>query len=499
MKQPYILAIDEGTTNAKAIAVSNQGQVLAKGSVSLSIHYPEPGWVEQDPEEIWSATLEAMEHCLATLDRQLLQGVAISNQRESVLAWDRTTGRALSPLISWQCRRSEAICQQIAQKSLAAEIQSRTGAVIDPLYPASKIKWLLAHIDNGLERASLGEICVGTVDSWLVWKLTGGKQFVTDHSNASRYQLFNINEFRWDPLLLDLYEIPQQCLPQVLPSSDIRGVTIDLKKVAAGVPIVAQVGDSHAALFGQGGFESGVVKATYGTGSSLMVRVERRPLQDFGVCSTVAWHDGKPRLALEGNITHTGAALKFVANLLGVKDIETLSQMAWSVNDTQGVYFVPALAGLGAPHWDPNARGLICGLTDAATPAHIARAAFESVAYQIADLLFAMENASGMTLTAISVDGGPTRNRDLMQFQADVLQKKIVKRDVAEVSALGAAFLGGRALGWWQDNQSILALLPASEEILPTEQSETIKTTYQHWKQAIQRARFQPYNVEEIQ
>ncbi len=498
MSQPFILAIDEGTTNAKAIAVSQTGNVLSKGSVPVQLVHPHPGWAEQDPEAIWAAIEAAMKSCLESLDSTLLAGIAISNQRESVLIWDRDSGEALTPLVSWQCRRSEGICAEIANKPEAELVKTLTGSVIDPLFPASKIRWLLDSIENGTERAVNGELCAGTVDSWLVWKLTGGKQFVTDASNASRYQLFNINTFSWDPQLLDLYQIPQQCLPEIRPSSGERGVTAGVSCLTDGVPILSQAGDSHAALYGQGGFNPGVVKATYGTGSSLMVRIDTAPKHDLGVCTTVAWDDGKPSLAMEGNITHTGSGIKFISKMLGIEDINKLSDMAWSVEDTGGVFFVPALAGLGAPYWDVKARGLITGLTDAATPAHIARAAFESVAYQVADLLFAMEASADISLSELSVDGGPTNNHHLMQFQADLLQKRIVKRDVVEVSALGAAFFAGKALGWWPDYQSLSKLLPASEVIEPNPNADLIRNNYKLWKQAVCRARFQPNNEEVI-
>ncbi|CAM3623802.1 Glycerol kinase [Vibrio aerogenes CECT 7868] len=491
MAQPFILAIDEGTTNAKAIAVSQSGQVLSKGSQPVELVYPHPGWAEQDPEQIWQATVSAISACLQPLAGDVPSGIAISNQRESVLIWERSTGKALTPLVSWQCRRSEEICRQIAQKPEAEQVKAFTGSVIDPLFPATKIRWLLDTLEQGTERAVKGELCAGTVDSWLVWKLTGGQQFVTDASNASRYQLFNIHTFAWDSQLLDLYQIPRQCLPDVLPSCGLRGQTSGLSVLPDGIPVLSQIGDSHAALYGQGGFNPGVVKATYGTGSSLMVRIETPPKQDLGVSTTVAWDDGKPGLAMEGNITHTGSAIQFISRMLGITEIDQLSEMAWSVKDSREVFFVPALAGLGAPHWDANARGLITGLTDAATPAHIARAAFESVAYQVADLLFAMEQSAEMTLSELSVDGGPTKNQQLMQFQADLLQKRIIKRDIAEVSALGAAFLAGRALNWWPDHQSLTALLPASEVVIPNPDAEQIHQHYKQWQQAIQRARFQ--------
>lgn len=492
MSQPFILAIDEGTTNAKAIAVSQSGQVLSKGSVAVELVHPHPGWAEQDPEAIWGATQSAIAACLQQLDSELLAGIAISNQRESVLVWDRSTGQALTPLVSWQCRRSEEICADIANKPQAELVKKLTGSVIDPLFPASKIRWLLEHLDNGMQRAINGELCVGTVDSWLVWKLTGGKQFVTDASNASRYQLFNISTFSWDPLLLDLYQIPEQCLPKVIASTGERGVTVGLSTIKDGIPVLAQAGDSHAALYGQGGFNSGVVKATYGTGSSLMVRINQPPQHDYGVSTTVAWDDDRPSLAMEGNITHTGSAIKFISKILGISDINKLSELAWSVEHSEGVFFVPALAGLGAPYWDAKARGLITGLTDAAMPAHIARAAFESVAYQVADLFFAMQLSGEMKFSALSVDGGPSKNQHLMQFQADLLQVPIIRSETTEISALGVAYMAGRTLKWWPEYRDLDALAKEVQVIKPNPENKLVLDSYKLWKEAIDRARYSP-------
>ncbi|TNH07843.1 FGGY family carbohydrate kinase [Testudinibacter sp. TR-2022] len=490
MATPFIVSLDEGTTNAKAITVAQDGDILSKGSVPVQLEHPVAGWAEQDPIAIWEATRKAIMLCLEGLDVSDLKGVAISNQRESVLIWDRQTGKPLSPVVSWQCRRSEALCQTIAFSLEADEIKQRTGAVLDPLYPASKIKWLLNHLENGMERAKSGELCVGTIDVWLVWQLTAGESFVTDFSNASRYQLFNIHTGQWDARLLEIFAIPEQCLPEIRPSSGYRGVTKDSGVLPDAIPVLSQIGDSHAALYGQDGFVDGVVKATYGTGSSLMTKSSFVPEKDFGVGTTVAWHDGELSIALEGNITHTGSALGFVTRLLGISGVDVLSEMAQSVNHNQGVYFVPALAGLGAPYWDSQARGIITGLTDATTPAVVARAAFESVTYQIADLFFAMEKTLGKPLETLSVDGGPTKNRWLMQLQADVLQRPIVCGDVAEVSALGAAYLAGRALGWWKTYADLLALPHKTHTILPNPKSDRIEQNYQAWQSAVQKARF---------
>ncbi|TCP92139.1 glycerol kinase [Cricetibacter osteomyelitidis] len=492
MGTPFIIAIDEGTTNAKAVAVGIDGHILAKGSVPVTLTHPQPGWAEQDPITIWQATESAVKNCLKSQNISDVKGIAISNQRESVVAWERKTGKPLSLLISWQCRRSEQLCQEIAKQPQAANrIHTLTGMVLDPLYPASKIKWLLNSIENGFERAVNGEICIGTVDVWLVWQLTNGESFVTDYSNASRYQLLNIHTAQWDSELLNIFGIPAQCLPEILPSSQQRGVTKNCDSLANDIPVLSQAGDSHAALYGQGGFNDGVVKATYGTGSSLMTKTDTLPNADFGVGTTVAWHDGTLSLALEGNITHTGSALSFVSKLLGVDNVEILSRWAQSVESNHGVYFVPALAGLGAPHWDTQARGIICGLTDSVTPQIIARAAMESVVYQVADLFFAMEQTLNKKLDTLSVDGGPTKNHWLMQLQADVLQRTIVCSQVTEVSALGAAYLAGKALGWWETHQQLSDLPREVKVIMPNPKSKIIEQNYQAWKLAVKRARFQ--------
>ncbi|MDU8925519.1 FGGY-family carbohydrate kinase [Pasteurellaceae bacterium LIM206] len=492
MGTPFIIAIDEGTTNTKAISVDINGNILSKASVPLTLSHPQAGWAEQDPLAIWSATQSAVRNCLEFLSIDDVKGIAVSNQRESVLAWERYSGKPLSPVISWQCRRTETLCAEIAKLPTAYKIRQLTGMVLDPLYPASKIHWLLHDfIEQGVRKAEQGEICVGTIDSWLVWQLTNGKSFVTDYSNASRYQLFNIHQAQWDDELLALFQIPKQCLPEIISSAQYRGETLNCTVLPDGIPILSQIGDSHAALYGQGGFNDSVVKATYGTGSSLMTKTDGFPQRDFGVGTTVAWHDGELSLALEGNITHTGAALGFMNRLLGINDIARLSRLAESVADNQDVYFVPALAGLGAPHWVPKARGIICGLTDATTPQILARAAMESIVYQVADLFFAMENTLGRTLETLSVDGGPTKNLWLMQLQADVLQRTIVCSQIAEVSALGAAYLAGKALGWWS-NYEQLSALPRKVTVINPNSQYALQEYYQGWKTAVQRAGFQP-------
>ncbi len=494
MSSPIILAIDEGTTNAKAIAVDTAGQILAKAAVPLQLDHPKPGWAQQDPLAIWQAVSLAIEGCLSQLVGVRVAGVAISNQRESVLIWERETGAPLTPVVSWQCRRSETFCQALSQLPEAAMVAERTGLPIDPLFPAAKVHGMLAEIPQGVERAAHGELCVGTIDCWLTWQLSGGQSFSTDFSNAARTQLFNIHSGQWDPDLLALFGIPSLCLPAVLPSAAIHGHTgnTGIIGLSQGVPIVAQIGDSHAALYGQGGDRAGEVKATYGTGSSLMTTVKQASAQSHGLSTTIAWHDGELRYALEGNITHTGSGVAWVSRMLGMTDLACLTEMAQSQPGNQGVYFVPALSGLGAPYWDSQARGLFCGLTDATTPAVLARAGLESVAYQIADVFFAMEQAGHHRLERLRVDGGATSNHWLMQFQADLLQRTLIRNHTAEVSALGAAYLGGKTLGWWQDSQQLAALPREVEYIEPRAQSAEMQDNYSLWQSAIARARFQP-------
>lgn len=490
MAIPIILSIDEGTTNTKAIAVDQSGNILAKASVAVQLTHPHPGWAEQDPMQIWDATEIAIENCLQQLSDYSIEAIAISNQRESIVAWDKITGKPLSPIISWQCRRTEALCAEVAIKPEAKRVKDLTGSVIDPLFPASKISWILMNLYHGFEDAQKGDICVGTVDSWLVWCLTKGEAFATDYSNASRYQLFNIHTLSWDDELLSLYNVPKACLPKVVSSCGERGRTKGCRSLNDNIPILSQIGDSHGALYGQNGFNKGVVKATYGTGSSLMTCINKITILNAAVSTTIAWHDGEISYALEGNITHTGAAIAYMGRLLNITDINALSNLAQTVENAGGVYFVPALAGLGAPYWDADARGIICGLTDAATPATLARAGFEAVVYQIADLFFAMEKAAGEQLQVLYVDGGPTKNTWLMQMQADLLNRVIIRSDVAEVSALGAAYLAGKSMGWWKNYIELQSLPRQTEQINPNPKNKYLLENYKYWQAAVAQARF---------
>lgn len=496
MAGPLILAIDEGTTNAKAIAVDRAGKVVARGSQPLTLAHPQPGLAEQDPLAIWQAVKQAIESCLAQCDGAEVAAVAISNQRESVLIWQRRDGQPLTPLVSWQDRRSEAFCRDLRMAGKAPRITGLTGLAVDPMFPAGKLTGMLAAIPDGQARAQAGELCIGTVDSWLSWQLSGGESFITDHANAARTQLYNLHSGDWDEELLTLFHIPRAALPHNVPSASAQGVVTvqDIAGLKAGTPILSRIGDSHAALQAQRSAGEEVVKATYGTGSSLMMSMATPLLTENGLSTTVAWHDGTLRFAFEGNITHTGSGAAWLGRMLGISDPRELTAMAQRSEHNQGIYFVPALSGLGAPWWDLKARGMVCGLTDAATPEVLARVALESITFQIADVFFAMEQASGVQLPALCVDGTATENSWLMQLQADVLQRPLKRAPTAEVSALGAALLAGRSLGWWQQGSDMQALQGGSVIEPRSDRATLMQENYRGWLEAVARCRYQPHH-----
>ncbi|WP_314921096.1 FGGY family carbohydrate kinase [Pantoea brenneri] len=495
MVGPLILAIDEGTTNAKAIAVDRSGSVVARGSQALTLAHPQPGLAEQDPLAIWQAVKQAIAQCLASCGGASVAAVAISNQRESVLIWQRHDGQPLTPLVSWQDRRSEPFCRDLHQAGKAPRITGLTGLAVDPMFPAAKLTGMLAAIPDGVARAEAGELCIGTVDSWLSWQLSAGETFITDHANASRTQLYSLHLNDWDDELLTLFRLPRAALPRIVASASEQGVVAvnDIAGLAPGTPILARIGDSHAALQAQRRGTAEVVKATYGTGSSLMMSMATPLLTENGLSTTVAWHDGTLRFAFEGNITHTGSGAAWLGSMLGVQDPRQLTALAQTSEDNQGIYFVPALSGLGAPWWDLQARGMVCGLTDAATPAVLARVALESSVRQIAVLFFDNEKASGQQLPALCVDGSATENSWLMQLQADVLQRPLLRVPTAEVSALGAALLAGKVLGWWQQGSDMQAL-QGGNVIAPREAyAQRMQENYKGWIDAVARCRYQPH------
>jgi len=478
----FVLAIDQGTTNTKAIVVDGDGKILARSSVPMEISFPRPAWVEQDPRAIWEGVELVVDACLKQIAPDVPKVLGISNQRETVLIWDRQTGEPLGPAVGWQCRRTAEFCQELRDRDLEPLLRERTGLTIDPLFSATKARWLLKEAEK--QGISQNRVCLGNVDGWLLWKLTGGRVYATDVSNAARTQLLNLKTAQWDDELLQLFEIPRECLPEIRRSSEIVGET------QLGLPIGSLIGDSHAALFGQRGFLPGSVKATYGTGSSLMTPTPLARISERGISTTVAWGLGSITYALEGNISVTGAAVQWFGQFLGAeKHAERVAELARPVGDTEGVYVVPAFVGLGAPYWDEAARGIISGVTRGTTSSQVARAVIDSIAYQIRDVFDLMQSESGQTLDVLLADGGATRNDQLMQFQADILNRPVWRNTSPDVSALGAAFLAGLAADVWSGLEELVKLPRQFDRFDPkmTEQRRT--NLYAGWQAAVTKAR----------
>jgi glycerol kinase len=481
MSSELILAIDQGTTNTKALLVDATGRVLHQASVANIVTYPQPGWAEQSATALVDGVKTVISEVVAKSGNASIAGIAISNQRESIVVWDASTGEPIGPCIIWQCRRSAPACDALRAAGHADAIEAKTGLALDPLFPAAKIAWLLDSIEGARARAERGELRAGTVDSWLLWNLTGGRVHQTDHSNASRTQLFNTETLSWDADLCALFNVPRSLLPQVNSSDTRFGVTsAGATALPAGTPILAMIGDSHAALFGHGGRAPGTVKATYGTGTSLMALTPGRVRSIHGLSSTIAWsQNGRVQHALEGNISVSGQTAAFVAELLGLVDAAALSALAETVPDSNGVAFVPALVGLGAPYWRADARGAMTGMTLGTKPAHLARAALEAIAFQVADVYLAMEADMGADLGELRADGGASRNRAIMQFQSDILGRPVAAAAAAEVSAIGAAALAFSGLG------ISIPGVPAADHFAPEIDAAARKTHRQRWQSAV--------------
>ena len=492
MAQPSgtILAIDQGTTNTKVLLIDAAGTVLAQANRPVAQHYPHPAWVEQDAGAIWRSVAEAVNDCLVLVPDIHPTAIAITNQRESVTVWERATGRPLGPIVVWQCRRTADFCADLRARGLAPFLAERTGLAIDPLFSGSKMRWLLDHIDDGHARAARGEICLGTIDSWLLWNLTGGAVHACDLTNASRTQLLDIHRRAWSDELLDLFGVPRRALPEVRPSRDDFGRSVAIGHLPAGLPIASMIGDSHAALFGQAGFQPGTVKATYGTGSSLMTPTPGPVLSQQGLSTTIAWALDREQVtyALEGNISVTGAAVQWLGEFLGLAGSAEVAALAASVPDASGLYLVPAFVGLGAPHWNDAARGLIAGLTRGSTAAHLARATIESIAYQVRDVFEVMQREAGTDLNVLLADGGASRNSMLMQFQADIIGQPVLCTLSADASALGTAYLAGLGSGIWASLDEIAALPRSRERFDPHMINDERTTRYSGWRTAVARA-----------
>lgn len=487
----YILAIDQGTTNSKVSLFDECGTLAREASYPLEITYPRPGWVEQDPWALWHSVRAAAGEVLKDIAPQAIVCVAITNQRESVLLWDRRTGEPLGPCVTWQCRRSAPFCNELRQLGYAMLVFEHTGLTLDPMFSAGKARWLLDQIPNGRQRAANGEICLGTVDAWILWNLTAGQIHACDVTNASRTQLFNLRSLAWDDDLSGLFGLPLPMLPEVRLSSAYYGDTAATGTIPAGIPIGALIGDSHAALFGHAGFLPGSIKATYGTGSSLMTPTPVPVFSVVGLSTSLAWGYQKATYCLEGNIYATGAAVQWAAQLLQVEGPAAVDQLARSVSGSEGVYFVPAFTGLGAPHWKDDATGLLTGLRRNTLPAHVARAAIESIAYQICDVFEAMQSEAGAPLTQLLADGGAASNDLLMQFQADILGTPVLRSFISDVSALGAAYLAGLTMGIWTSLDDITTLPRPHNRFEPRMDASCRAALYDGWKQAVARAVFE--------
>ncbi len=494
MSTGYILAIDQGTTGSTVLLFDASGRVVSRAYREIRQIFPRPGWVEHDPIEI-------LQNCIALAGEVMRQagvpiaavkGLGITNQRETVVVWERSSGRPVYNAIVWQCRRTAALCEELKQKGLEPFIQQRTGLPIDAYFSATKIRWLLDNIPDGQHRAERGDLVCGTIDSWLVWNFTGGRTHITDYSNASRTMLFNINTLQWDQELLDLLDIPKVMLPEVLSSSRIFGETNAGLLGNARIPIAGIAGDQQAALFGQACHQKGMAKNTYGTGSFVLVNTGDRPVfSRAGLITTPAWGLGdKVAYALEGSIFITGAAVQWLRDGLGlIKTAAEVETLAASVPDNGGVYFVPALVGLGAPYWDMYARGTMVGITRGSQKGHIARAVLESIAYQARDVIDTMKAEAHLEVPVLRVDGGGSSNNLLMQFQADILGIPVQRACLAETTALGAAYLAGLSVGLWHSTDEIAQQWQSSTSYEPKMSPDKRETLYADWKRAVERAR----------
>lgn len=488
----YIMALDLGTTSCRCIIFDKNGRICSAAQKEFTQYFPQPGWVEHDAEEIWATQTGLMYEAMSKIDITIneIAGIGITNQRETTVLWDKETGRPVHKAIVWQCRRTAGYCDELKKLGMAEFFRSKTGLVLDAYFSATKLRWLLDNATGARERAEKGELLFGTVDSWIIWKLTGGKVHVTDYSNASRTMLFNIHTLKWDEEILRVLKIPQQILPEVKPSSHVYGYT-DSKLFGGEVPIAGAGGDQQCALFGQTCFGRGEVKNTYGTGGFMLMNTGTAPVNSHnGLVTTIAWGvDDKVEYALEGSIFVAGAAVQWLRDELGlIRDAAESEVLAKSVPDANGCYVVPAFVGLGAPYWDQYARGAIVGLTRGVNRNHIVRATLESIAYQVNDVLMAMQEDSGMPITSLRVDGGACDNDFLMQFQADILNTSVVRPYCIETTAMGAAYLAGLAVGYWRSKEEILANHVIAAEFKPQMWQAKRESLLQGWHNAVKAA-----------
>lgn len=489
----YIIALDQGTTSSRAIVFDKEQNILGVSQKEFTQIYPKEGWVEHDPLEIWATQYGVLQEVIAktNISQDEVAAIGITNQRETTIVWDKNTGVPVYNAIVWQCRRTAEICDNLKAKGLEGYIKENTGLVVDAYFSGTKIKWILDNVEGAREKAERGELLFGTVDTWLVWKLTNGKVHVTDYTNASRTMLYNIKDLRWDDKILEELNIPKSMLPEVRNSSEVYGYANLGGKADVNVPIAGIAGDQQSALFGQTCFEKGEAKNTYGTGCFLLMNTGDEMVESKnGLLTTIAIGlDGKVQYALEGSVFVGGAVVQWLRDELKlVNDSADTEYFATKVDDNGGVYIVPAFVGLGAPHWDMYARGAIFGLTRGANRNHLIRAALESIAYQTKDLIDAMKEDVGTELKGIKVDGGASRNKFLMQFQADIVGTNVIRPIISETTALGAACLAGLAVGFWKDKEEVKKFWHMSDEFEPKLDADKVNKYYNGWKKAVKRS-----------
>ncbi|EJG5123184.1 glycerol kinase GlpK [Staphylococcus pseudintermedius] len=487
----YILSIDQGTTSSRAILFNEEGEIVGVAQREFKQHFPKSGWVEHDANEIWSSVLSVMASVLTenNVSANEVKGIGITNQRETTVVWDKETGRPIYNAIVWQSRQTQSICDALKQEGHEQTFRDKTGLLLDPYFSGTKVKWILDKVDGAREKAAKGEILFGTIDTWLVWKLSGGRAHVTDYSNASRTLMYNIHELKWDDELLELLDVPKAMLPEVKPSSEVYCETIDYHFFGQNVPIAGIAGDQQAALFGQACFERGDVKNTYGTGGFMLMNTGEEAVKSGnGLLTTIAYGiDGKVNYALEGSIFVSGSAIQWLRD--GLRMINSAPQSedyAIRVDSTEAVYVVPAFVGLGTPYWDSDARGAIFGLTRGTEKEHFIRATLESLCYQTRDVIEAMGQDSGIEVNSLRVDGGAVKNNFLMQFQSDLLNIEVERPEINETTALGAAYLAGIATGFWKDKSEIQRRWKLEKSFEPEMDQKESNRLYKGWKKAVE-------------
>ena len=488
--EKYILAIDQGTTSSRAILFDKDGQMVYSAQREFPQYFPEPGWVEQNANEIWGSVLAVIATCLseAGIKTEQVAGIGITNQRETAVVWDRHTGVPVYHAIVWQSRQTAEICEQLIRAGYDQVVREKTGLLVDPYFSGTKVKWILDHVEGTRERAERGDLLFGTIDTWLIWKLSGGKAHVTDYSNASRTMMYNIHELKWDDELLQILDIPSSMLPEVRPSSEVYASTAAYHFFGREVPIAGAAGDQQAALFGQTCFKEGMVKTTYGTGSFMLMNIGDQPVRsEHGLITTIAWGlGGKVQYALEGSVFVAGSAVQWLRDGLRMfREAKDSEPYARRVKSTEGVYLVPAFVGLGSPYWNSEVRGAVFGLTRGTTKEHFIRATLESLAYQTRDVLSVMEEDSGYKIESLRVDGGAVTNTFIMEFQSDILNVPVERPVISETTALGAAYLAGLAVGFWKDQDEICEKWSVERSFEPSMSEEVREKLYSGWKKAV--------------